>query len=185
MCGFQMMWRYGCKTNSVQRVLIIGPCGAGKSTLASELGAKLNLPVFHMDQLNWKPGWVEGGKDEIRRQLESIVAKDRWLIDGNYGGTLSERLERADTVVYLDFPISLCVTRVLRRIWAYRGRTRPDMTEGCPERFDLGFLIYLLRWNSGPRIRTEAKLTGHENKVIRLKSPDALNHWMGTLGNFA
>lgn len=165
------------------RVLIIGPCGAGKSTLARELGERLALPVFHMDKLNWQPGWIEGGKGEIRRQLIDIVATDRWLIDGNYGGTLRERLERADTVVYLDLPISLCFARVLRRIWTYRGRTRPDMTEGCPERFDLAFLLYLLRWNSGPRPRTEAKLKGHEAKVLRLKSPAALERWMATLAN--
>jgi adenylate kinase family enzyme len=165
----------------MQRILIIGPCGAGKSTLARELGSKLGLPVFHMDQLNWQPGWVESGKDEIRQKLTAIVVQDSWIIDGNYGGTLAERLERADTVVYLDFPIRLCVTRMLRRVWTYRGRTRPDMTEGCPERFDLPFLFYLLRWNSGPRPRTEAKLKGHEAKIIRLKSPDALDSWMDTM----
>ena len=141
------------------------------------------MPVFHMDQLNWKPGWVEGGKDEIRKKLVDIVTADRWLIDGTYGGTLAERLERADTVVYLDFPITLCVARLLRRIWTYRGRTRPNMTEGCPERFDFEFLLYLLRWNSGPRPRTEARLKGHEDKVIRLKSPAALRRWMATIGN--
>jgi adenylate kinase family enzyme len=134
-----------------------------------------------MDQLNWKPGWVESSKDEIREKLAGIVAADRWLIDGNYGGTLAERLERADTVVYLDFPIRLCVARLLRRLWTYRGRTRPDMTEDCPERFDLEFLFYLLRWNSGPRIRTEAKLKGHEAKIVRLKSPEALARWMDGL----
>ncbi len=169
----------------MQRVLIIGPCGAGKSTLAFELGKRLELPVFHMDKLNWKPGWVEGGKYEIRRQLIDIVNRDRWLIDGNYGGTLAERLMRADTVLYLDFPISLCVGRLLRRIWTYRGRTRPDMTEDCPERFDLAFLLYLIRWNSGLRPRTEAKLKGHEDMVIRLKSPAALQRWMATIGNTA
>ena len=169
----------------MDRVLVIGPCGAGKSTLARELGNRLKLPVFHMDKLNWKSGWVEGGKDEIRRHLIGIVATDRWLIDGNYGGTLGERLERADTVVYLDFPISLCVTRLLKRIWTYRGRTRPDMTEGCPEGFDLEFLLYLLRWNSGPRPRTEAKLKGHESKVIRLKGPAALQRWMATIASAA
>lgn len=162
----------------MQRVLVIGPCGAGKSTLAAQLGQKLNLPVFHMDKLNWNPGWIESSKDEIRERLRSIVTTDRWLIDGNYGGTLTPRLERADTVVYLDFPIRLCVSRLLRRIWNYRGRTRPDMTEGCPERFDLEFLIYLMRWNSGPRLRTEQMLKGHEAKVIRLHNPDELQRWM-------
>lgn len=162
----------------MRRVLIIGPCGAGKSTLSAQLGQKLNLPVFHMDKLNWNPGWVESSKDEIRERLSGIVATERWLIDGNYGGTLTPRLERADTVVYLDFPIRLCVSRLLRRIWTYRGRTRPDMTEGCPERFDLEFLIYLMRWNSGPRVRTEQKLKGHEDKVIRLRSPHELQRWM-------
>lgn len=165
----------------MQRVLIIGPCGSGKSTLAPIVGARLNLPVYHMDQINWRPGWVESSKDGIREKLAEIVATDRWLIDGTYGGTLTERLVRADTVVYLDYPILLCVTRLLRRIWTYRGRTRPDMTEGCPERFDLKFLIYLMRWNSGPRLRMEAKLKGHEDKIIRLRSPDELENWLDSL----
>ena len=164
----------------MQRVLVIGPCGAGKSTLALELAQKLGLPVFHMDQLNWRPGWVESSKDEIREKLADIVATDRWLIDGTYGGTLAERLVRADTVIYLDYPIRLCVARLLRRIWTYRGRSRPDMTEGCPERFDLGFLFYLMRWNSGPRLRMEAKLKGHEDKIIRLRSPDELENWLAS-----
>ena len=162
----------------MQRILIIGPCGAGKSTLAADLGKRLSLPVFHMDKLNWQPGWVESSKDEINARLDAIVKTDRWLIDGNYGGTLPVRLARADTVIYLDYPISLCVARLFKRLWAYRGKTRPDMTEGCPERFDLGFLLYLLQWNAGPRPRTEAQLQGYVGKIIRLRTPADTRRWV-------
>ena len=165
----------------MQRVLVIGPCGAGKSTLASALSVRLGLPLFHMDKLNWKPGWVESSKDEIRRKLTAITAADRWIIDGTYGGTLSERLARADQVIYLDYPISLCVRRLLTRISTYRGRARPDMTEGCPERFDLAFLFYLIRWNSGPRVRLAKHLIGHEDKIIRFQSPAELKRWIDSL----
>lgn len=167
----------------MQRVLIIGPCGAGKSTLAVELGRTLDLPVYHMDQLNWRPGWIESSKDEIRERLAGIVATDRWLIDGNYGSTMSERLDRADTVIYLDFPIRLCAWRLLRRIWTYRGKARPDMTEGCPERFDLEFFLYVLFWNSGPRPRTEERLKSYTGALIRLRSPAELSCWMRSLSS--
>lgn len=165
----------------MRRVLVIGPCGAGKSTLSGELGKRLGLPVLHMDQLNWKSGWQESAPEELRAKLNTVIAGETWLIDGTYGGTLVPRLEQADTVIYLDYPIRLCVTRLLRRIWTWRGRTRPDMTEGCPERFDLGFLLYLLQWNSGPRIRTEQRLKGHEGKVIRFSNPAQTAAWLGSL----
>ena len=165
----------------MDRVLVIGPCGAGKSTLSVELGQKLDLPVFHMDQLNWRPGWVESSKDELRARLSIITAGERWLIYGNYGGTLDARMARADTVVYLDYPIRLCAWRLLRRIFKYRGRTRPDMTDECPERFDLDFFLYLVAWNTGPRPRTEARLREYEGTMIRLANPSALQSWLDTL----
>lgn len=78
---------------------MIGPCGAGKSTLAFELARRPDLPLHHMDRLNWKPGWVESNCDELRSAVSKVAAGERWLIDGNYGGTLEQRLPFADTVV--------------------------------------------------------------------------------------
>ncbi len=161
----------------MNRVLIIGPCGSGKSTLARELAPRMGLPLIHMDQLGWQAGWVETEKAELRTRLAEAVAAERWMIEGNYGSVLPPRLERADTVIYLDFPIRLCLKRLIKRIVTNRGQSRPDMPEGCPERFDLAFFWYVMNWNTGPRVRTEAHIAPYADKVIRLRSPDALAQW--------
>lgn len=161
----------------MNRVIIIGPCGSGKSTLARELAPRMGLPLIHMDQLGWQAGWVETEKAELRARLAEAVAGERWLIEGNYGSVLPPRLERADTVIYLDFPIRLCLKRLIKRIVTLRGQSRPDMPEGCPERFDLAFFWYVMNWNTGPRVRTEAHIEPYADKVIRLRSPDALAQW--------
>ncbi len=166
----------------MRRVLIIGPCGSGKSTLARELAPKLGLPLVHMDQLGWQPGWVETEKSELAARLKAAVAQDAWLIEGHYGSVLAPRLERADTVIYLDFPIRLCLSRLIRRIITHRGRARPDMPDDCPERFDLAFFWYVINWNSGPRPRTEAAIAPWADKVVRLKSPDELALWCNRNG---
>ena len=165
----------------MQRVMIIGPCGAGKSTVSHVLAARLNLPLVHMDQLNWQPGWVDAGNDRLRGLLAVEVAEDRWLIEGNYASTMDMRLKRADTIVYLDYPLPLCLWRLVKRIVTTYGRNRPDMAEDCPERFDAEFLLYVIRWNRGPRQRTEALLRCLEERVIRLKKPRALAEWLATV----
>jgi adenylate kinase family enzyme len=161
----------------MNRVLIIGPCGSGKSTLARELAPRMGLPLVHMDQLGWQAGWVETEKAQLNARLAEAVAGERWLIEGNYGSTLAPRLERADTVIYLDFPIRLCLARLIKRIVTLRGQSRPDMPEDCPERFNAGFFWYVMNWNSGPRLRTEAKLATYCGTVIRLADPRALALW--------
>lgn len=166
----------------MRRVLIIGPCGSGKSTLARELAPRLDLPLVHMDQLGWQAGWVETEKAELHARLAEVVARDAWLIEGNYGSTLAPRLERADTVIYLDFPIRLCLWRLLRRVARLNGQSRPDMPEGCPERFDAAFFWYVMRWNSGPRVRTEAQLAQFRGTLVRLTSPRALERWRDANG---
>lgn len=165
----------------MQRVLVIGPCGAGKSTLARELGPLLGLPVIHLDKLHWRPGWVEGSKAELLADLAREMAAERWLVDGNYGSTMEPRLALADTVIYLDFPVWLCLWRIVRRWWRWRGQSRPDMTQDCPERLDPAFLWYVLRWNSGPGPRTERLLQGFAGHIIRLKSPHETERWLASL----
>lgn len=137
-----------------ERILIIGSPGSGKSTLARALADKTGLPVHHLDQLYWSPGWVEDDKTAWLARLRAALAGPRWIIEGNYGSTLEMRMTHADKVVLLDLSPWRCTWRVLRRTWQLRGKVRPDMAEGCPERFTFGFFWYTLsfRLNVLPRV---------------------------------
>ena len=93
----------------MERIVIIGCGGAGKSTLARQLGEKLDLPVVHLDGIFWLPGWVEMDRDEFDRRVREEMAKEIWIIDGNYNRTMPERIARCDTVIYLDFSRIKCL----------------------------------------------------------------------------
>ena len=162
----------------MRRVLVIGSPGAGKSTLSHALALKTGLPLHHLDRMFWLAGWIERDRDEGRAELEQVLAHDRWIIDGNYGSTLPLRVERADTVVWLDYPTALCLGRALRRWWEFRGTNRPDMTEGCPERLDAEFLLYILNFRRAWRTRNAAALAGFGGTVVRLATPAATNAWL-------
>lgn len=137
-----------------RRIMVIGSGGAGKSTFARRIHEITGLPLIHLDREHWRPGWVEPPDDEWRQKVEQLAALERWIIDGNYGGTVEIRLARADAAVFFDFPRRICLWRVVKRRFSTRRRQRPDMAEGCPEHLDLHFLrwIWGYRKTARPRI---------------------------------
>lgn len=165
----------------MQRVLVIGSPGAGKSTLSHLLAQRTGLPLHHLDRIFWLPGWIERDRDEGRAELALVLAQDRWIIDGNYGSTMPMRIARADTVVWLDYPTMLCLGRALRRWWIYRGTSRPDMTEGCPERLDAEFVLYILNFRRAWRQRNASALAGFGGMVMRFRSPAETTAWLDTI----
>lgn len=157
---------------AMRKVLVIGSGGAGKSTFAGRLGSLLGLPVIHLDAYYWKPGWVEPPKDSWLETVEGLLARDSWVMDGNYSGTLPVRLRACDAVVFLDLPRAVCLWRVVKRSILYRRRRRPDMAEGCPEQFSLEFLRWV--WGYPKRSRPKAlRLLEEEargKQIVRLRS---------------
>ena len=135
----------------MERIIIIGCGGAGKSTLARKLGEVLDLPVVHLDKLFWKPGWVETSHEEFDALLAMELAKDHWIMDGNFNRTMPERMKRCDTIIYLDFSRLACLMGVLKRVLTTYGKVRPDMGTGCPERIDLEFLKWVWNFNKNKR----------------------------------
>ncbi len=155
----------------MKRVAIIGSGGAGKTTLAHALGEKTGLPVVHLDRLYWNAGWVETPHDEWLGRQNSFLAQDCWIVDGNYGSTMDVRLAAADTVIFLDLPRLRCLWRIFKRRLKYHNRSRPDMTEDCPERLTGEFLRFVWTYPETRRPVILDKLRGLEGKqVIRLQS---------------
>jgi adenylate kinase family enzyme len=156
----------------MKKIMLIGSSGAGKSTLARQLGAILDIEVIHLDTLFWHPGWIETPRPAWSALQQHLVERERWIIDGNYSGTMNLRLQAADTIILLDLPRRVCLWRVVKRRIMYAGRSRPDMAAGCPERLTRQFLGWIWRYPYDRRpqiLRTLAELAD-KKRVIRLRS---------------
>ena len=138
----------------MQRVMIVGQPGSGKSTLARELGAVTGLPVFHMDHIHWKSGWVMRADDERLAMHEEVVAQEAWIFEGGFSNGHPTRAARADTLVWLDVGVWTRLWRVTSRYVRYFGRERPDLPEGCPESLgwhNLEFYAFIWRTRNSSR----------------------------------
>ena len=145
-----------CKDQRVQRVVVLGPGGAGKSTLARELGARTGLPVFHLDRFYWRPGWDPMPDDEWAALQRDLFGGDAWIADGNYSRTLDTRLPRVDTIILMDVAPWRTVPRILWRTTRNRGHA--IQADGCPERYDWEFVRWVATYRRRSRPRVMAKI---------------------------
>lgn len=168
----------------MKRVLIIGSSGSGKSTLARQLGAKLELPVVHLDRHYWHPGWVGTPQAEWQRTVARLVQREEWIIDGNYRSTLEMRLEAADSVVFLDLPPWICALRAIKRRIQYHNRPRPDIADGCKEPLLDPQLIQFIRHvlsypdRAKPYVMDQLTSIASDKHVVLLQSTKDVNNFL-------
>lgn len=167
----------------MQRILVIGSGGAGKSTAAVAIGAALGLPVIHLDARYWSAGWVPMESEAWRAHVMRLTREPAWVMDGNYGGTLPVRLAACDTVVFLDLSRWVCLARVVRRAWRHRGRSRPDMTPGCPERLTWAFMWWVWTYPSRrrPGVLQQCAALPASTKVHVLRRPRDVREFLDGL----
>jgi len=156
----------------MDRIAVVGCSGGGKSTLARAMGERLGLPVTHLDNLFWKPGWTESRLEEFRPKVEAAAGEARWIIEGNFTSASTLRFNRADTIIWIELPIRLCLWRAFARMLFSFGRTRADLSPGCPERFDLGFYAYIWNWNrvTRPKMARAIAELAPSARLVRLTS---------------
>ena len=160
------------------KILILGCAGSGKSTLARNLGEKLDIPIFHMDQLFWKKGWVASSDKEMTLQLEQIVHRNDWIIDGNYNRFLPQRIPHADEIIYIQLPRWQNIWRVIRRFLQYREKTRPDLVEGCPEHLDWKFLSWIWQFQKKVHPQTIQQINASQKTYTILHSQKDIDQFL-------
>lgn len=168
------------------KIAVMGYSGSGKSTLARKLAERYQIPVLHFDSVQFLPGWVIRSQEEKARMTEAFMnSHDAWVIDGTYSKlSFDRRMAEADEIVLLLFNRFTCLCRAYRRYRKYAGLTRPDMAEGCVEKFDWEFAKWIL-WQGRSR-QTRARyrrvIAQYKNKTVVVKNQRQLNAYMASKG---
>lgn len=147
----------------MQRALVIGCPGSGKSTFARRLQALTGLPLIYLDRLNWNADKTWVSQETLDARIEAALSGDRWIIDGNYARTLELRLQVCDTVFFLDYPLELCLQSVAQRI----GTVRPDMP-WVEEELDPEFVDFIRAFPETTRPKILTLLERYRNRAIHI-----------------
>lgn len=165
----------------MDRIVIVGCGGSGKTHLAKQLATELNLPLTHLDGIYYDADWNPLSAEEFAARQRQLVARPRWTIEGNYASTLPIRLEAADTVIFLDLPALTCLLGIAQRRLRYRGGQHAD--HGVYDRITLDFIRYIWGYRSTmqPRMRHLFAEHGAQTRLITLTSRRAVKRYLRAL----
>ena len=166
------------------KISIIGYSGAGKSTLAKKLRDIYHIDVLHLDRVNYISGWQTRDLDEAKAMVDAFLSRDNWIIEGNYQKLKQDkRFALSDFIIFLDFPVYICLPRAYRRYLSYRGRSRDDGGENCEEKFDFSFFWWIVFDGRRPKYRKRYKeiIEKYPQKVIILKRPHEVDNFLTNL----
>lgn len=153
----------------MKKVMVIGCPGSGKSTLSRALHEITGLPLTHLDLLYWNADRTTADKAVFRERLQAVLRESEWILDGNYGSTMELRLQACDTVIFLDYPLDVCLSGIRDR----KGKPRTDMPwfEAAEEEEDPEFIGFIKDYASESRPKVLELLERYPGKtVLILKS---------------
>ena len=160
------------------KVIIIGSPGSGKSTFARKLRDITDIPLYYLDMIWHKPDRTNISQEEFDAQLNNILQKDKWIIDGNYQRTLETRLEKCDTVFLMDFPIDVCLSGAASRI----GKKREDLP-WIEFEFDEEFKQWIIDFSKNQLTQIYQKMEKyrHNKDIIIFKSRKEADEYLDNL----
>jgi len=132
--------------DDMQKVLIIGCPGSGKSTFARKLHEQVEIPLYHLDNLFWNADKTTVSSEVFKNRLDNILQQPSWIIDGNYASTMEWRIQHCDTIFFLDYPTEVCIEGVRSR----KGKKRSDIP-WIEEEDDEEFLQFIQSFHNKQR----------------------------------
>ena len=169
------------------KIAIVGYSGSGKSTLARELATIYQTDILHFDTVQFLPDWKVRGEEEKKRITKDFLdTHDSWVMDGNYSKLFYERrMAEADVIILLLFHRFWCLYRAYHRYVQYKNTTRPDMAEGCKEKFDLAFVKWILWDGRTKRAKDRYKglISKYGKKVVVIKNQKQLDKYIQSVSN--
>ena len=145
----------------MKKVIVIGCPGSGKSTVSRALHNKTGIPLYHLDMMYWNADKTTAEKSVFLERLSTVLEKDEWIIDGNYGSTMELRMAACDTVIFLDYPLEVCLDGIKER----RGKPRSDMPWIETEE-DSEFIEFIKNYNEQQKPKVLELLKKYSDKNI-------------------
>ena len=170
----------------MKRVVIIGNSGSGKSTLARQMSKVLGIPAVHMDALRFIEGepWQEIPKDEFCAKVNAAASANEWIFEGCSTSTLPQRLERCDTVIFLDFNRFFCLYYAIKRRIQIKKKPRLELPKSCIDKIDKKFLRWiLLDYYNRSRLIIIKAINASDKTTYHIKSRKQVRDLIANLPN--
>ena len=158
----------------MKKIIVIGCPGSGKSTVSRVLHNKTGIPLYHLDMMYWNADKTTVEKIVFLERLSTVLEKDEWIIDGNYGSTMELRMAACDTVIFLDYPLDVCLDGIRAR----RGKPRSDMPWIETEE-DAEFIEFIKKYNEQQKPKVLELLEKYSDKnIVIFKSREQANEFL-------
>ena len=170
----------------MNKIIVLGPSGTGKTTVGRILGEKLGLRILHLDSVYWKKDWENINKIDFNNYMKDFFKNNsKWVIDGNYTHNkhFKYRLDLADTIIFLDFGTQVALKGIHERANKFKRTSRPDMAEGCNEGIDQVFLQYVAFYYKKRAKLLKAIINKYKTKkqILIFKSRQEVKDWISAL----